>query len=164
MTETPWTIKRKAATPVSFTGRKRQRGNDTPASDSRRQQTLTQAQWIHSTPSFSEDVNLTPVQESKTFKRKAKKARVSTLTQMQFFEGHAASLKEEDLGLINNDEDYKHAAAPIPQVDGTYHQSPRRPQKRKPVPVLKTEGIESQEYRPTKKSRKQGDDQTADEP
>jgi hypothetical protein len=163
MTETPWTIKRKAATPVSFTGRKRQRRNDTPANDSRRQQTLTQAQWVRSTPSFSEDVDMTPLPESKTFKRKPEKARVSTLTQMEFFEGHAAVLKTEDLELINDDGNYKDVAS-IPQVDGTYHQSPRRPRKRKPVPVLKTEGTESQEYMPTKKSRRQSVDQRAHEP
>ena len=132
-----WSItsKKRKATPVQFTGKKRPRHTEPSSSDGRRQQTLTQAQWVDRPSSFSEDADLTPVASTKVPKRKKITKRDSTLTQMQFF--GREYVKDEGMNMITIDGGDADEP-PIPQSDGV-DQKPHKARRRTPVPVVKDE-------------------------
>lgn len=151
MAPPPWTItskKRKSSPTVVFSGRKRQRRDETPSTARARQQTLTQAQWVDRSSSTVEDLDMSPIGAAKKpTKVESRKKRESTLTQMDFFAKTVPmDLDSEEMAMLS--EDTSGTKDQPPQLDGTY-ESPRRPRKRKVMPKLKTESTESQEYQPT---------------
>lgn len=147
-------VKRKRRTPASAPPpRKRSRNGDTRSACAIRQQTLTQAQWVSSTPaSFADEADLKPLE---AMPRRAPARRVvkrdSTLTQMPFFDQPLSQREETDFGLLPLPEDEAKSPPPIPQGDAAYF-SPRKPRKRKPSITIATDA-DTKRAHPTQGSR-----------
>jgi hypothetical protein len=158
-----WTVssKKRKSTPVSsLSSRKRRRSEYTTSSTTRPQQTLTQAQWISGYQRSSEDADLTFISErpAPAAKRRNKRHRDSTLTQMDFFAYKREPTTLADLQPISHDniaipQVDGPSEAPLPQYDGPY-ESPRKPRKRKSEIVLKKESVDSQEYKPGRRRKR----------
>ena len=162
------TKRKRTSTPAaSSSSRKRRRRSEDPTTSLRRQQTLTQVEWITSrTPSFEDDTELQPIEMTRASERRRTKARDSTLTQMQFF-GNKTAIRDLDAIPLPDDGVVQMPPPLVPQLDGSHDgprktKSPRRQRKRKSSPhpttleqlAIDPEYNESQEWQPSKRKRR----------
>ena len=151
--------RKRAPTPAAANQhRKRTRLSEAPVTNARRQQTLTQAQWVPSRPpSFQDETMLRRLEPGRRRNNaRSLSKRDSTLTQMDFFNPMNVQPWDVDgTPLYDNSE----AALKIPQVDGAYD-SPRKPRPRKSTTLMEMKegvqgtGEESQEYIPLSKRQR----------
>ena len=174
MASASWSVtkrKRPSTPAASSSSRKRTRRSEDPTGSLRRQQTLTQVEWITSrTPSFEDDTELQPIEMARTSERRRTNGRDSTLTQIDFF-GNRTAVRDLDAEPLYGDGVVQMPPPPVPQLDGSHDgprktKSPRRQRKRKwsPQPMtleqiaIDPEYNESQEWQPSRrKSRRNVD-------
>ncbi|KAJ9614464.1 hypothetical protein H2200_002601 [Cladophialophora chaetospira] len=169
----PWPItssKRKAIPkPTATAARKRQRvsnGEGTTNARRKSQQTLTQAQWVTTFPPDFDESEMRLLEEErpqsappKRRPQRSLKKRVSTLTQMDFFDLGQQNEQGIDDAMIPDAPTLARPPA-LPQLDGPYD-SPRKPRRRKATPAAaefstkRKIAAESQEdYKPGTRKRK----------
>ena len=168
ITSTKQTAKSTSTTPALRKGRRvSEKETATKSTCRRSQQTLTQAQWVTPLPpSLDEDelqlLDDDPPQSGQPERRQKqrRKNRVSTLTQMDFFN---TPYDEHGFDDTMRETNQTHLCAQaVPQLDGTYNspRKPRKPRRQKAIPAVpessskRRSAHESQEeYKPNRRKR-----------